>query len=43
MQVNEIESFKRKKNQRTVKWLQHVAHVEEIKMHESFTGKCQGI
>jgi hypothetical protein len=43
MQVNEIESVKGKKNQTTVKWLQHVAHMGEIKMRESSAGKRQGI
>jgi hypothetical protein len=37
MQVNEIESFKGKKNQRTVAWLQCVAHMQEIKMHQKFS------
>jgi hypothetical protein len=43
MQLNELESFKGKQNQRTLKWLQHVAHMGEIKMHQNFVGKHEGI
>ena len=34
---NEIESFKGKENQRKVTWLQCVAHMGEIKMHQKFS------